>query len=224
VDSIPEGHDNLFCAFLWNADRVRLLDAFAMDVPNYHLAGAYLFDRKPLVGYFEAVSENDGTNDFVVINVHMKSGQDNYENHLIAMVVLEHGLSKTLEENEIKESDRIILGDFNDNPYLKKSNGQPRYSGAMYSHMAYKGYVDLVTEGFHSTRMDLNLTSVLDHILVNSSAKMHVTTDKADIFLPGEGDSTKFADWRKTYSDHFPVSFTIKIEDEDDDVDFSGTD
>jgi hypothetical protein len=73
VDYIPDSHDNLFCGFLWNGSRVNLLDMFPMDVPNYYLAGASLFDRMPLVGYFEAINENNGTNDFIVVNVHMKS-------------------------------------------------------------------------------------------------------------------------------------------------------
>ena len=42
----------------------------------------------------------------------------------------------------------------------------------------------------------------------------------ADIFLPGDGDSSNFATFRRTFSDHFPVSFKIKIENSDDDVDF----
>ena len=52
------------------------------------------------------------------------------------------------------------------------------------------------------------------------SAKRHISMDKADIFLPGGGDESCFADWRKTYSDHFPTSFKIKIENKDDDLDF----
>ncbi len=38
--------------------------------------------------------------------------------------------------------------------------------------------------------------------------------------MPGGGDSTQFADWRATFSHHFPLSFAIEIDDEDDDVDF----
>lgn len=218
VDEIPDGHANLFCGFLWNGDRVNLLDVFAMSLPNPDLVGANLFDRVPVAAYFEAINGNNGTNDFVVINVHLKSGQPNEENHLIAITVLEHGLTKALRNNEIKESDRIILGDFNDNPYATTAAGNQRFSSALYDHMAFKKYVDLVTEDFHSTRMDTNLRSVIDHVLVNNSAKRHIPTVKAEIFLPGP--SSTFANWRKTFSDHFPISFELKIESRDDDVDF----
>ena len=74
--------------------------------------------------------------------------------------------------------------------------------------------------GFHSTRMDNNLRSVIDHILVNNSVQNHIPDTEADIFLPGGGDSTTFGNWRRTFSDHFPLTFRIEIENQDDDVDF----
>lgn len=218
VDDIPDGHDNMFCALMWNEDRVKKLKIFPMDIPNHTLGGAYLYARQPIVGYFEALKQGQGTNDFVVINTHLKSGQGNEENHIIAIVELEHRIYKTLKFHQIKESDRIIVGDFNDNPYAKKDNGEQKYSDALYDHMTFKGYLDLVTSDFHSTRMDSNLKSVIDHILVNKSAKNHISMNKASIYLPG--DASTFGVWRKTYSDHFPISFEIKIESQDDDVDY----
>jgi endonuclease/exonuclease/phosphatase family metal-dependent hydrolase len=219
VDDIPEGHDNLFCAFVWNGNRVRKLAMYPMSVPNLSLTGANLFDRRPLVGYFEVIHADFEANDFALVNVHLKSGQDFDENHLIAMTIIEHGLTQSLKGNKVTESDRIILGDFNDNPYAKANDGEPKFSPALYTHMRFKGYKDLVTEKFHATRMDLKLTSIIDHILVNRSARRHMNEAKAGIFVPAEGDSSKFADWRRTYSDHFPISFKLKI-GKDDDADF----
>ena len=220
VDDIPDGHENMFCALMWNEDRVNKLKIFTMGMPNHYLAGADLYARQPLVGYFEAIKQGQGTNDFVLINTHLKSGQGHDENHIIAIVALEHKIYQTLKNHQVKETDRIILGDFNDNPYAKKDNGEQKYSNALYDHMEYKGYVDLVTSDFHSTRMDTNLKSVIDHVLVNKYAKKHISMNKATIYLPGQGDPATFGDWRKTYSDHFPISFEIKIENSDDDVDY----
>jgi len=42
------------------------------------------------------------------------------------------------------------------------------------------------------------------------------------ILLP-PGGSSVFGQWRRTYSDHFPISFKLKIEDADDYVDFADT-
>jgi len=215
----------LFNAILWNGNRVNRLNTFAMDLPDDELAGEPLFKRQPVVGYFEALRNGQGTNDFVMVGVHLASGQTNDENHLIAMVLLEHGLSAALAANEVQESDRIILGDFNDNPYATSSTGRRRFSNALYTHMEFKRYEDLVTEDFHSTRMDDNLTSVIDHVLVNSSVRLDMPSPAtASIFLPGNGDSTTFGAWRGTFSDHFPISFTLNVRTSDTDVDFDGPD
>ncbi len=93
VAALPPDANNAFNALLWNGNSVNLLNAFAMEVPDLELAGEPLFKRKPLVGYFEALNNGSGTNDFVMVNVHLASGQTNDENHIIAMVPLEHGLN-----------------------------------------------------------------------------------------------------------------------------------
>ena len=223
VDEIPEDHANLFSAYLYNTDRVRKVQIYGMNVANPWLAGARLFPRKPLIGYFEAIKDGSRTNDFVIVNIHLKSGQGHDENHLIAATVLEWELTRSLEDHGIKESDRIIMGDFNDNPYRRKSNGKPEYSGALYEHLKFKGYLDLVTADSHSTRMNNGLDSIIDHILVNTSAKRHIVQDRADIYVPGRSESgfpETLATWRSDFSDHFPISFQLKIESRDDDTDF----
>jgi endonuclease/exonuclease/phosphatase family metal-dependent hydrolase len=215
----PQNEHNEHLGFLWNAKRVRLLAVFEMDLLNQELAGKNLFDRKPLVGYFEAVDDQGKSkNDFVLVNVHLGSGQDNDESHLIAMTLIEYSLDRNLGQNAVTESDAIILGDFNDNPNSEK-NGKKLHTPALYAHMQFKGYVDLSTADLKTTRMNAQLNSLIDHILVNKGAKKHVEQDKATIFQPGGGDSTKFAEWRKTFSDHFPLSFKLKIT-ADDDADF----
>jgi endonuclease/exonuclease/phosphatase family metal-dependent hydrolase len=218
--AVPDEAENMFCAFLWNSDRVNALNIFPMGLPNHDLAGGPLFARQPLVGYFEAIRDGAGTNDFVLVNVHLKSGQDNEENHLIAITVIEHGLTDALEHRQIRESDRIILGDFNDTPYARTAAGHPRYSSALYQHMAFKKYVDLVTDETGATRMDDNLTSIIDHVLVSSSSQQHMVEVSVRKFMPGDGDTAQFAAWRATFSDHFPLSFDITVAAVDDDVDY----
>jgi len=163
--------DIMFVGLIWNNQRVNKLNIYTLDVPLIELARAPLYSRKPVIGHFEAIKDGNGTNDFVLVNVHLKSGQDYDENHIIAITHIESTLTKSLKVNQIKESERIILGDFNDNPYKLKSNGKSQYSTALYQHMEYKKYIDLVTSDFHSTRMDKNLTSVIDNILISNSAK-----------------------------------------------------
>lgn len=215
----PDNKSNEYLGFLWNAERARLLRVFELDLPNQRLAGKNLFDRKPLIGYFEAIDENGKSkNDFVLVNVHLGSGQDNDENHLIAMTLIEYNLARNLGKNAVTEKDIIILGDFNDNPHSTK-NGKKIHTPALYDHMKFKGYVDLVPAEVKTTRMNNALNSLIDHVLVSADAKKDVPTNKATVFKPGNGDSSKYADWRKTFSDHFPISFKITIR-ADSDTDF----
>lgn len=207
---------SMYVGYLWNSDKVRADRIFPMDVPDLDLAGKALFDRVPLVGCFTALKDGEPANDFVLVNVHLASGQGNDENHLIAMTLIEYRLTSQLRAMQVTESDRIILGDFNDNPYhpdAKRTDG-------LYEHMEAKGYTDFVGKDFHATRMDANLRSVIDRILVNSYASKHVQADRATIWLPGGGDRYVFAEWRQTYSDHFPVSILIEVKTGKDDSDW----
>jgi len=224
VDGTPskDSAGNEFLAFLWNRKRVRLLTVFEIPLANQDLAGKSLFDRKPLVGYFETLRDDGGTgNDFVLVNLHMASGQDNDENHLIAMTLIQFELAGALANHAVSESDIIILGDFNDKPSLKKANGKPEFSNALYVHMDFKGYADLSTADLKTTRMNSKLDSLIDHILVNKSAQADVSQERATIFKPGGGDGNPdlFGAWRLTFSDHFPLSFEMKV-GADTDTDF----
>lgn len=218
---LPPKHRNhhdgsMYVGFLWNNNRIRGLQLKPFYLPNLELAGKALFDRTPVIGYFEIIKDEVTKNDFLLVNVHLASGQHNDENHLIAMTLIQYRLGKALKSLKITESDRIILGDFNDNPYSKYDSGRARYTNALYHHMGYKGYFDFVTPDFHSTRMDQNLTSIIDHVLINKSAKRHVVQDtKAEIWLPANAPES-FPAWRETYSDHFPISVDIKVQSDDD--------
>ena len=162
-----------------------MLNVFEMSLHDQGLAGKALFERVPLVGYFETIRP-DGSpgNDFVLVNVHLASGQHNDENHMIAMTLIEFELSRNLAKHAIRESDVIILGDFNDNPSQMKDNGSPMFSPAMHEHMKFKGYINLVEGAIETTRMNRNLDSLIDHIFVNKYAQSYLLQDHAEIYRP----------------------------------------
>lgn len=218
MDYLDSKH-NMSNAFIWNTARVRAVKMFSVEFPNEYVGKKPLFDREPLVGYFEAKKGSEYTNDFLITNVHLTSGQYNDENHIVAMIIIEQNMNTLLKSKHIKESDRIILGDFNDNPFAKDDAGKPRYTDLLYRYMEWKKYTDLVTDTTGATRMDSNLSSTIDHILVNNSAARHLTQESqknAERIFP-ESD---LAQWRDTYSDHFPLVIEIKVESKDDDVDY----
>jgi len=224
VDVTPpqDSEDNIFLGYLWNQKRVHLINIFEMSVPNPYMGGPQLFERTPLVGYFEALGKGGiPHNDFALVNVHFASGQVNDENHLIAMTLIDMMISKNLAKYAAAESDIIIMGDLNDNPTQVKADGSPKYSPAMHQHMQFKGYIDLVTPNMKTTRMNNNLDSLIDHILVNKSAQIELVSPNATLYKPGgkKGNPALYGKWRRTFSDHFPISFQLQIEP-DSDVDF----
>jgi hypothetical protein len=54
-----EAHRNMRCAYLWNAQKVRLVKAFDFAFTNEYVGQKRLFDRLPLVGYFQALKERN---------------------------------------------------------------------------------------------------------------------------------------------------------------------
>lgn len=219
IDESEVTDHDMVVGLMWNTQKVHAATLYTMDIPNLELAGASLFKRKPVIGYFEALKDNQRTNDFMVAVVHLKSGQHFDENHLIAMTVLEHGSTTSLKNNQIKESDRIILGNFNDNPYAKTAAGNQKYSQALYQHMAFKQYKNLVTSDLQYTRMNNQLDSIIDRILVNKSGRQHLVNEVVTKYIPDNAPDA-FHQWRATFSDHFPLSIKIKVENRDDDADF----
>ncbi|MBW8014834.1 MAG: hypothetical protein FVQ82_01485 [Planctomycetes bacterium] len=218
MDHLDSIH-NMSNAFIWNNAKVHAMKMFSMEFPNEYVGKKRLFDRKPLIGYFEAIKGSEYTNDFLITNVHLTSGQNNDENHITAMIIIEQNMNALLKSKQIKESDRIILGDFNDNPFAKNDTGKPKYTDLLYRYMEWKKYTDLVAVTTEATRMDSNLSSIIDHILVNNSAAQHLTQKSqknAEKIFP-ESD---LAQWRSTYSDHFPLVIEINIKNNDDDVDY----
>lgn len=219
ADAPTAAESGIFNGFIWNTDTVTVLGQFTMDFPNISLAGKELFDRLPVGLYFELnePGQTDRT-DIVLINVHLASGQDFDENHAIAMIAIERALNSTLRDNQITESDRVILGDFNDNPHALSAAGNLIRVQTLYQHMLRKRYVDLVPASMDFTRMNDNLTSLIDHVLANSSARNDILESEVVRFTPGAPST--FATWRATFSDHFPLSFTLESK-VDFDADFT---
>jgi len=218
-DVDPNDIHNLQNAFVWNSRRVRLVRSFVFRFPNEQVGQKRLFDRLPLIGYFQVLKDGSDTNDFLLINVHLTSGQNNDENHLAAMVIIQQNLNRHLRTHGITESDRIILGDFNDNPFAQNADGERRFSDFLYQYMSSKGYTDLVTDGTGATRMDNNLSSIIDHVLVSRGAKGHLVGMSIEKFQPADSTNSGLATWRRTFSDHFPLTLRLKVEIQDDDVD-----
>ena len=210
---------NMQNAFLWNMKKVHAEKIMNFHFSNDTVGRKRLFDRLPLVGYFQALKNGQNTNDFVIVNLHLASGQDNDENHLAAIVIVEQNISNLLKLNNINESDRIILGDFNDNPFAKDQTGVPIHLDLTYKYLESQKYDNLVTESMKFTRLNNEKSSIIDHIFVNSSIKSRHLNGSIERFLPDTSSTQNLANWRRNYSDHLPLIINIKVANQDDDVD-----
>lgn len=202
---------NMQNAFIWNEEKLHLLNSFPLQVQSVAVGRKNTFDRIPYAAWFEST----GGNDFLLVNLHLTSGQDNDENHLAAMVMVERNIGKTLKDLDITESDRIILGDFNDNPWAKDTRGNRAYLNLLYLYMEEKGFRDLMTKEFPFSRFNNNLDSRIDHVLINRSALRHFQEESFRIPYPSS-ELRELQRWRETFSDHLPLLFELKIGRDDD--------
>ncbi len=69
----------------------------------------------------------------------------------------------------------------------------------------------------YSSLLDFWQYSVYFTYTLNNSAKNDILSTEAERFTPG--DFSTFAEWRQTFSDHFPLSFVLDVK-ADTDVDF----
>lgn len=148
-------------------------------------------------------------NDFAIANVHFASGQENDEAHLAALIILEQSFGALLRAKSIRESDQIIVGDMNDNP---------NNSDLLFGYLEHRNFRPLVTADSPATRLNNNLTSVIDNVYINNSADGEIPTDRATVFRPENSDPDGLAEFRRDFSDHVPVIFEVVIR-EDNDVD-----
>lgn len=208
---------NMQNAYLWDSSRVILEQSFALPVSNVMVGRKRAFSRRPWAAWFSAIHNGERGNDFLLVNLHLASGQDNDENHLAAMVMVEQAINPALSSRDITESDRIVLGDFNDNPWALNDRGEPRYMDLMYRYMEERGYQHLTNEHLRFTRLNDNLDSIIDHVLINRSALRHYNENSFLVAVP-EGSDTPhdYNRFREVYSDHCPLIFSLKVGRDDD--------
>lgn len=104
-------------ALMWDTDRVEQVGFCEADFENTRVQGKGLFDRQPLVSEFRLLdAAGDPANDFVVVNVHLASGQQNGRNHRDAMRRIRRQIMQWRVEDSCisaNEHDVVIMGDFN---------------------------------------------------------------------------------------------------------------
>ena len=216
-------------AFLFNSSKVVMKNVEEIVYPAMRMQDSDIHDRHPLVGKFAIIKDGQEMNDFVLVNLHLASGQPKKENKASAMAMVYCEVMKMFSgERKWKntndaisfEDDIVFLGDFNHNPYKPQNSSEGDGIHTLLTNdnkTASPGYINLVKEDMKFTRMNKSFSSLIDHIYVSKGMQSFLQYDRALIYRPEGGENCEnYAKWREDYSDHFPVIFKVLIMDNDD--------
>ena len=202
-------------AIIWNDQMFELIAHREIYIAPVSVGGFDIFERDPLVAYFRARGGGAGGGDVVVVALHLKSGTHNTENHDAAMERLKRELRALRGRNPVlprEEDDIVLAGDFNASPY----DGDEEAFFQGFNHGNWK----LLAEGddYPATRIS---GRKLDYIFVTRKTSRQngifgeeLTDSPAHVWVELASDNQ--AAFRRTYSDHFPVTSCIDLTTDND--------
>jgi endonuclease/exonuclease/phosphatase family metal-dependent hydrolase len=220
VNGFKTGMSLLQTAFVFDTSRVMLDTSFTVYYPRIVVQNSDLHDRPPFVAKFTCLQNGEQMNDFVLINLHLASGQPKTINKAIAMSnivkdveMIIYSSPYWLENAEVNgkmEDDIVFLGDFNHDPWDKKED---RLDYFMTNKFTLNSYRNLLNPAETCTRMNTHFSSRIDHAYVSEGMEKYLKYDYARLWKPSETDNCDvYGKWRETYSDHFPLFFTVLID------------
>lgn len=185
--------------FLFDTARVELLwSEELLDFPRT-LDGVPIFHRVPVTACFR--DKATGT-DFRAVTVHLKAGQkpDDLKKRKLEATVLRDWLV-LLQNGTSEDQDIVVLGDFNstygtDPQQVLEGAGAVRYLRTA-----------------EPTPTILHFPEPIDQI---APSPRFGEVDAASFRVHGPLPTDDRAAWRKTYSDHFPVTVALRATGDDD--------
>jgi endonuclease/exonuclease/phosphatase family metal-dependent hydrolase len=205
-------------AILYDESKVRLNTVFEIEVPYEREQNKDIFARDPLVAHvtFLVQGVDHGLNDFVIVGLHLASGQKNHKNHDKAMQILLDNLDFLLEEGEelpLGETDIVITGDLNLNIFDNKRE-------QVLEKMESGDYDILADDPYPATRLSgvpVNPKSKIDYIIVTDEMRgqdNEVDTSQATVHQ--DLANQDYVGFRLVFSDHFPVTVKVSLLPDDD--------
>ena len=209
---------NLRLGLLFNTDRVQLKKLVNLDAPEFPVSVKDVLDRDPFIVWISAVDGGTTRNDVLLICVHLKSQQKPFRDNRMAAIAKLIGDYKTPKIRDLltlpspsEEPEVIILGDCNDSSF--------KSSGFKYMFDYLKGvdftHIRNASGNYPHTRVN---GSQIDHVfgskkiinesMISSSFKVHT--------VPGKHFESQRTAYRKSLSDHFPVTIDLKIQSDND--------
>ncbi len=208
-------------AVIYDTDRLFRGVCTDFVVPERRVQGADIFARDPLACMFTCLDENgQEQNDFIVVGLHLASGQRNNRNHNEAMSVLENRLEQALANGTFPqgENDILIMGDLNANRY--DSSEENFWEGYDVDNLNFLTLSPADGEEYPGTRLSgvpLYPRSKIDYILASGAANgmtssivQLIANVHTELLVIG------FDDFRRQASDHIPVTIRVRVMDDDD--------
>lgn len=208
-------------ALLYDRRYARLNAATEFAVPRTEVEGDDIFARDPLLGHFTFLRDGQPMNDLLVVGLHLASGQSKAKNHDAAMKLLMQKLDEERARGLVlprNEHDILIGGDLNASKYDK-------YKEAFFETLNTGDWAVLAGDDYPATRLAGSKKTGRFQLLPRSQIDYLIVTRKTGqrAGLLGEEISSAQAsvhqelargdwdDFRRVYSDHFPVSTCVGV-------------
>lgn len=206
-------------AMLYDTRFVHLKAATEVPVPRIEIQGSDVFARDPLVGSFSFLHNGQPQNDFVVVGLHLASGQHRTRNHDQAMGILLNELDVLRQDGIIipdQEYDLILAGDLNASRYDSKKEEFFEILDAG----LWKVLADEVYPGTRLAGVPLEPRSKIDYLIVTRvDDKNGLLGDEISIPVAKVHQDLGAGEWslfRQMFSDHFPVTTCVKVGEDTD--------
>jgi hypothetical protein len=206
--------DKMRLGFLFNTEKIRLKKLVNLTAGRFLVSGKDVLDRDPFIAWISVLDNGQPKNDLLLVGVHLKSQQRPFRNNRMAAVAKLIGdiTDKRVREaltlpSASEEPEILILGDCNDSSF--KSTGF-KY---MFDYLDGVGFAHITPDSGDYPHTRIN-GSRIDHAfgsqrfiqdsMVHGSFEVHTVPQPE-----------RFA-YRRTFSDHFPVTLKVRIESDTD--------
>lgn len=203
-----DGKTSQQIGFLYDDKQVELLAAEELLSLPREQDGVPIFHRVPVTACFRVRATGF---DFRAVTVHLKAGQKalDEQKRLYEATAL-HGWIRGLQQARGEDQDIVVLGDFNST-----------YGTGPQQALEQGGALQYIVPG-RATPTIMHFPEPIDQVAV---APMFDELRRASFTVHGDFGGLSKDDWRKTYSDHFPVTVTLAAaNDTDPDAKFRAVD
>jgi endonuclease/exonuclease/phosphatase family metal-dependent hydrolase len=201
------GETRISVGFLWNRERVELVQCEEMaDFPR-KIGELAVFHRKPVNAVFRVVG---GGMDFRAIVVHLKAsrGKKNEAKRTAEVTYLRKYIA-TLQAKDGEDQDILVLGDFNHTYDAPAHQAFVADDLVRYAKAAAPSKIPTPTIVWFDEPIDqIALTKGVRDEVVKASYRIH--NQKGQYSAAAKGKITPIElEWRVNYSDHYPVTIDL---------------